>query len=249
MHFLMKRLVLTITAVGVLGSQSEAANILISDFSGSGAAFQERPVRSTGGMELNATLSASVIVGAQVRMGYFAGFDGSNDAVLTAALASEDPAILNQALNRFVPMGENFEDNINLGTVTATGLPRITPRTINSVASQGRLAGQVANATVASGAPNSLTSAGVPAGTRIFLLVYNAPSATATELGIFSASTWTMPSDNLISPTLNTVAVDTEAEVYRGFLNASELRLAPIPEPSVAVLALFGFGLGVRRRR
>jgi hypothetical protein len=241
----MKRCLLTITAAGATIYQAQASNILVSDFSG----VLERPVRSVDGFVLNTTLSSGVIVGAQVRMGYFSGFDGSNDALLSAALASEDPAVLDAALGRFVPMGENFGGNVNLGTVTATGLPRITPRTINSVASQGRLAGQVSNATVTSGAPNSITSSGVPSGTRIFLLVYNAPVGTATQLGILSASSWTMPTDNLINPVLNTVDVDTVAEVYRGTLNGSELRLALIPEPSVSLLALVGVGFGLRRRR
>jgi hypothetical protein len=245
----MKRCLLTITAAGAAAFQADASNILVSDFSGSGASFQERPIRSADGFILNTTLSSGLIVGAQVRMGYFSGFDGSNDAALTAALASEDPTVLSGALSRFVPMGENFGGNANLGTVTSTGLPRITPRTINTVSYQGRLAGQVSNAIVASAAPNSISPSGVPSGTRIFLLVYNAPIATASQLGIFSSTAWTMPADNLINPALNTVDVDAAAEVYRGSLNGSELRLAVIPEPSATLLALVGAGFALRRRR
>jgi hypothetical protein len=58
-----------------------------------------------------------------------------------------------------------------------------------------------------------------------------------------------MPTDNLINPALNTVDVDAAAEVYRGSLNGSELRLAVIPEPSATLLALVGAGFALRRRR
>ncbi len=319
----MNRCLLIITAAGAMVLEADASNILVSDFSGSGVTFRERPIRSADGSALNATLaprgitvaqvglgsfsgfdgsndgdlsaapasedptvhsgvvsgfiasggnfvddpnlgamaamadvftlntmlSPEGVTGAQVRMGYFSGFDGSNDGELAAALASDDPTVLSGALSRFIPMGENFGGNTNLGTVTATGLPRITARTINSVSYQGRLAGQVSNAVVTTGAPNSVSPSGVPSGTRIFLLVYNTSAATATELGIFSSTAWIMPADNLTNPTLNTVDVDEVAEVFRGSFNGSELRLAVIPEPSAALLAFVGAGFILLRRR
>ena len=198
----MNRCLLIITAAGAMVLEADASNILVSDFSGSGVTFRERPIRSADGSALNATLAPRAITVAQIGLGSFSGFDGSNDGELAAALASDDPTVLSGALSRFIPLGENFGGNTNLGTVTATGLPRITARTINSVSYQGRLAGQVSNAVVTTGAPNSVSPSGVPSGTRIFLLVYNAPSAIATELGIFSSTAWVMPTDNLINPAM-----------------------------------------------
>ena len=232
---------------------ASASNILIGDFTGSGATFAERPVRTLSGGVLSTTLSGTTIVGAQIRLGYFSGFDGTNDPALSNALASTDPATFATAMARFIPFGEGYGGDADLGVLTAgtTSQPRVTPRTVNLITNvPGRLAGSVTAVNAVGGTANSINANGAPFGTRIFMLVYNAPVASATELGIFSATSWTMPTDNLINPTFNTVDVDATAEIFRGSASGSELRLALIvPEPSAAMLGLAGLGLLVRRRR
>lgn len=100
---------------------------------------------------------------------------------------------------------------------------------------------------------NSRTDAGLPRGSRLFLLVYdNADPAAATELGVFSAEEWIVPLEGDVSfLTLNLRDVDSDAEVFRGAPGASVLQLAAvIPEPSAGVFVLLaGAGMLAGRRR
>lgn len=99
---------------------------------------------------------------------------------------------------------------------------------------------------------NSRTDAGLPRGSRLFLLVYdNADPAAASELGIFSAEEWIVPSDGGSTLVLNLQDVDSDAEVFRGAPGASVLQLAAvIPEPSAGVFVLLaGAGMLAGRRR
>ena len=120
------------------------------------------------------------------------------------------------------------------------------PLTINDVnptgTTRGHYAGTISN--VDNADPR------FAAATRLYVFVLNAPPAsqqTATEWAIFSDPAWTIPST--ATRTMTTSAIDQPAEVFYGSLSGAEIRMAPVPEPSAAVLGLAGLGLLVRRRR
>lgn len=180
---------------------------------------------------------------ALIRLGYF-----NTSAQLsswTDDLKSDDLARINSALSSFVPFGEG---GANLGDTPATGsAPRFATRgTIDS-----RLIGGVQNIVSVSGSANSVSAQGVPAGSRIFMLVYsdtNSSLSVGEQLGVFSSTTWLIDSDNSAASVLLTTDVDS-SEIFRGSSVGGALRLAAIPEPSISFLALGALAAGVRRRR
>jgi hypothetical protein len=224
-------LLLTIASASSL----QASTISVSDFSGSGVTFVENKVLTSSG--------AALVNGeALVRVGFFTALSSET----LTALKSEDRSTLYQAISTyFVGLGEGLDTDLG---ADVSGGPRIIQRTVNGSSQTGRLAGQINGVTPGSYAPGNIN--GVPAGTQLFVLVYDkATLETATELAIFSANDngWRMPSDNLASITLNTTLVDTPGEIYRG--TSGSIRLAPIPEPSASLLALGAAAVGFRRRR
>lgn len=177
---------------------------------------------------------------ALIRMGYFN--TSAQLASWSDDLRSTSIERINSALNSFVPFGEG---SANLGDAPGANGPRFATR--GGVAS--RLIGGVQNIQSASGTANSVSTSGVPAGSRIFLLVYSDLNSTLTngeELGVFSATNWLVDSDNTAASVLLTTDVDA-GEIFRG--SSGSLRLAPIPEPTVSSLALGLVALGFRRRR
>ena len=227
--------------LGFCASEVSASTIFLSDFSGSGASFLENVITDSAGVKYSTAVPAPAGTNpgpALIRVGYFT----SLAPTVIAKLSSPDKDTVYAEINssNFVELGTGG----NFGTPRATGLPRLTTRTINGIANTtGRLTGSIE--TVKPGA------GGIPSGTQLFLLIYNATTTgAATELGIFSSddATWKMPSDDLADATLNTVFVNTPGEVYRGSLGS--LRLAPlIPEPSTSILAFGAGALALRRRR
>ena len=178
---------------------------------------------------------------ALIRLGYF-----NTSAQLptwSEDLRSTSIDRINSALSSFVPFGEG---GANLGdTPTAPNAPRFATRG----GIESRLIGGVQNIQSVSGTPNSVSSAGAPAGSRIFMLVYsdlNSMLNNGEEFGVFSSSNWLVDFDNSSASVLLTTDVDAN-EIFRG--SVGSLRLAPVPEPSGSLLAFGAALVGLRRRR
>jgi hypothetical protein len=234
----MKKTILSSAFAVAFAASAMATNISVIDFSGT----TSNVITSSLGVP---TASAT----GYLRIGYFnSALVGQNWA---SNLRSDILSNVNDAMLAFVPLGESAGAPMGTGIGTATG-PRYANRTINGVAETGRLAGQITNVSSTTGAPNSISGSGVPAGTRIFLLAYSGGDAALgieEEFGVFSADTWVMPADSGLNLQLNTTAVDTEGEIYRGSFGS--LRLAGfIPEPSSALSVILAVaGISLRRRR
>jgi len=234
-----KTLILSLALAGSALS-SRASSVLVSDFSGT---TLSQPVTFADGSSLT---NAGILV----RIGYFN--TSSQSATWLTDLRANDVAKINSALQSFVPLGENAATP-NLGDVpTAAAGPRIQARPINGVTQPGRLAGGIQNVSpTTAGQPNTINANGVPAGSRIFLLVYSDLNSTLNvgeQFGVFSADNWLMPSDPSLPLGLNTTDIDGAAEVFRGTFGS--LKLAPIPEPTTGAMALLaGLGMISRRRR
>jgi hypothetical protein len=226
-----------------------ATNIVISDFAGNAPNTVHNVVTLANGNLL--TNGATM-----VRFGYFN--TSAQGATWLSDLQSTDVAKINSALQSFIPLGENAATP-NLGTITVTptnSSPRISARTINGVSENGRIVGQVTAITPVAGAANTANAGGVPAGSRIFVLVYSDADAVLNngeQFGVFSADIWSMPSDGGLNLPINTTDVNTAGEVYRGLLGSSQIRLSAvgvIPEPTTGALGLLaGLGMLARRRR
>jgi hypothetical protein len=243
---LLASLLLPLPAAPVL-----ASTISVSDASGTGAAFVENVLFSDPRPELGGAtrITASSVT---IRIGYFSGFSTGNTALLNG-LRSEDRAVFDQTMTSFfVPIGEGLDPD--LGTVPlSTAKPRLADRVVNGVSQPDRLIGGVQNV-VPTGDPansfNPLSITGVPANTRIFMIVYNAASAgAATQVGVFGAEEWLMPTNSATALGLNTTQIGADNEVFRG--SRGSLHLGGfIPEPtSAGLLALFSLGFLARRRR
>ncbi len=230
---------------------SRATNISIAD---SGNAGATNPVVFNNGSSLpNGAIT--------VRIGYFN--TTSQGASWLSDLQSTDLSKIQSALASFIPLGEDSTKPV-LGNLPAGGAPRVANRPVNLVATDGRITGGVADVTPVAGTPNTANAGGVPAGSRIFLLVYsdnNAVLNDGEQFGVFSADTWLINSDGSLPLQLNTIGVNTASEVYRGTYtgngnengNVGTLRLAlvgVVPEPTTAAMGLLaGLGLMARRRR
>lgn len=196
-----------------------------------------------------------------IRIGYFSNYSqtGTNAAPVApeafrTLLADPTRTIFDTIATHFVPIGEG---RANLGIQKDWSITALT----------GALAGKFsvntslndASLVFSADPANSVSSGGLPRGTRLFLLAYNTEDPSqATELGIFSGSSstagqWYVPTTAATSVALNLGLVDSVAatglEVFRGRIGS--LVLAPIvPEPSTGLLALIaGCGLMARRRR
>jgi hypothetical protein len=196
-------------------------------------------------------------VGDYAVVGFFRDFTDSE--AQRNSLSDPTRGVLSYIANNFVPLGtpnapifassavssSNFGSSSTLGVKTSGTAP-------NTYISAS---GAVNNAELvfAAGTPNALVSGGVTRGTRLFVLIYDsADPSTATELGIFSAVSWLVPTTTSTTASLPLTSVDNASgtyEVYRGAIGS--LQLAPIvPEASSGILALLaGLGLAARRQR
>lgn len=196
-----------------------------------------------------------MVSNASAQIGYFIGFTDS--AQQRAALADPTPGIRTYIGENFVPIGaptsplwgDLGQPAANYGgqgtvDVASTGTPAYVTVT-----------GSVNNSALlfSGSAANTFDGTGVPRGSRIFLLVWdNEDPSAAGELGIYSATSWTVPTTTSTTMSAPLASVDNASgayEVYRGALGS--LVLGPIvPEPSTGLLALIaGCGLISRRRR
>jgi hypothetical protein len=241
----MKKVLIIATLCSLsMSVQSFASTITVSDFSGVGATFAENVVTLGDGTKL-ASGSGSV------RLGFFPTMTPSEVGTLFRSFTTPQQ-VANGIQTNFVPLGEGLDPDLGApGGTGGASPPRFATRAINGVAGvTGRLAGSVINVTPVPGAWNPANITGVPAGTRLYMLIYDAAVAlNSNQFGIFSADTWLMPSDTLVNPTLNTVDVGA-SEVFLGSSAAGSLRLSVVPEPSASLMAvLASLGLVARRRR
>lgn len=151
-----------------------------------------------------------------VRIGYF------SDTSLLGS--SNDFTYLNSI---FTPIGEGLA---NAGTLTESGNTGQTMIINNFGGNSGAFLGSFSNVSGTYLAP----------GTQLYMWVFNASLASvssATQWGIFSASSWTFPSD------LGSVTVSPSTggvNVIRGGTSGSNFTIASVPEPST--YALLGLG-------
>lgn len=236
----MKKTVILGLITAALNISAEATNISVIDFSGANfnivTLSDGTPMATGGGL---------------IRIGYFN--TALQGPTWSTDIRSTDPAVAATAMQAFIPLGETAGAPLGTGAGTSTG-PRFATRTISSVSYTGRLAGQVTLVSSTTGTANTASAAGVPAGTRISMLVYsdgNTIMLPGEQFGIFSADNWLMPADSGLNLQLNSNDVNLATEFYRG--TSGSLRLsgfAVVPEASSSTLALLaGLGLIARRRR
>jgi hypothetical protein len=236
-HFLLLALAL---AGGSL--PAEATTIALSDFSGT---ILSNPVTYWSGARM---ADGSGLI----RIGYFN--TSAQSASWPTDLQSNNLEKVRSALQSFIPLGENAATP-NLGNINADSPPRFTTRAIGGILQPGRLAGSITGVNPVIATPNSINAAGVPAGSRIFMLVYsdNDPGFLNHKyFGVFSADFWLMPDDPSLPLQLNTTDVDTPAEIFRGVAGNHTLQITPTnpPEPSTGMMLLAcGFLAFLRRRR
>lgn len=229
----MKKLLLALT-VFICASVGNAATIVLQSGNPNVA------------IKVNPTTNASAVAGGVV-LGFFKGYTSA----MNAAIGGDGSEFRSFMANTFVPLGLPNSD-VDYGTQAAANPVRL----LNSlVAGETTATGTLENsawlASSASILANSVQDGGLVRGTRIFLVAYNGGSLeSATDMGIFSASTWTLSTSAAVNTlSMSLTQVDLSTEVYRGALGS--LVMAPIvPEPSTSLMALFaGMGLIARRRR
>lgn len=190
------------------------------------------------------TSTGALLTGGSVRIGYFANI-GASDSVMRGG----DWAALNAL---FIPLGESAA-NPTRGDVTTPATAGDLPIPVPSGASPGRYSGQI----------TGITSAGLPLGTRLFILVSNSsnPAVGApSEWALVSEAAWVAPFDDPFTGgsatlALNATNIDSVAnDVWRGNISttgasANFLTLAvAVPEPTSLVICAF-LSVGLLRRR
>ena len=185
-------------------------------------------VNSNAGSPYALSTGTLLAPGSIIRIGQF---DFSLPGNLTTVMTSDDFAAVDAL---FTPLAENI---VNAGTVNqsgATGEYLI----INDQFNTGDVYGQIID----------IDSAYFTAGTELYAWVFNSSDPlTATEWGVYTASSgWEFPTD-LSSSTLSTFEIDT---VLRGTDTGTQFRLSAVPEAGSSLLALLGLTVfAVRRRR
>ena len=184
--------------------------------------------------------------------GVVLGFIRGYTAAMNPSLAGDGQALRDFIAQNFVPIGRLGSDPDH-GTNSVANPVSLRPHP--TVVGGSTSAGTIENSTwLTSGGAivaNSYQDGGLVRGTRIFMFAYAGTSLeTASDLGIYSASTWALPASAAVNTlSMALTQVDLATEVYRGSLGS--LVLAPIvPEPSSSLMALIaGLGMIARRRR
>ena len=166
-----------------------------------------------------------------IRVGYF------DDPAANAAVLSSSNFSAIDAL--FKPVGEGLTNGGTATTITATN---------------GLFAFSVA----------TILQSYLPVGKLMFLWAFNAATpATATQWALFTnddtsggGSPWLSPLEDAGIPgsgdmtlSMQVDRVNDASDVIKGSLSGNQLRLAPIPEPSLLALLLTALPLLARRRR
>jgi len=227
----MKKLILSLCLLATAYSANAATIVLQS-----GSPVQT--FKTSGGADLD-PLSHSIVLG----------FFRNYTVAMNPSLADPNPTIRQFIAENFVPIGTQSSD-VDYGNSAPSNPIRLLAGGGGTTA-----VGTIENSTwLAPGGPvvaNSEQPGGLVRGTKIFMLAMNATDlASASDLGIYSATTWTLPASTLVNAAnLSLSVIDTAPEVFRGSIGS--LILGPIvPEPSTGLLALIaGCGLISRRRR
>ena len=199
------------------------------------AATVSLSITSNGGPMFSTSGGSLLAMGSAVRVGLF-DLSGGN---LTTIQTSNDYFAVNAL---FTPLGENG------GVTGASAQPNNASTTmlmINDFFGAGNILGQIGN----------IESAYLAAGRQLFAWVFNtAAPESASEWGIFSATTgWNSPS-TLGSETLATSEIDTilRGSTTGGLTTSDRLSLSPVPEPGSLLLVIgsaLAFSLRRSRRR
>ena len=209
---------------------ADGSTIILTDFTGSGE-----------NVVLTASFQPMISGSGLVRIGYFLDF-----VPLRLDCSQVSPSGIFSYINtNFVPLGEGLP-----GLGTPSTQPGFYTRTVGGIPQSGRLFGAITGVAPTAAPPNTLDPGnGVPAGSRFFLLIFDqATMGSSTQMGIFSATTWLMPSNPSVNATIATPAIDTYAEVFVGSLGS--LVLSPgCPEPGTATLTFAAAGALLARRR
>lgn len=220
----------------LLTRAADASTITVRDFTGSGATFQQNVVMTSSGQLMP---DGSGLV----RIGYFLDFDSLKPGFFANFACSPGP-LLSYINSNFVPLAESLP-----GLGTPSTQPGFYTRTVGGITQSGRLFGAITGVTPTTAPPNTLDPGGVPGGSRLFLLIFNqATPETSTDFGLYSATTWLMPSNPSFNIPLATPAVDTYPEVFLGNLGPLALSVC-IPEPGTATLSIAAAGMLLARRR
>jgi hypothetical protein len=221
----MKHTVLTsvLLSLGLSASAQAAISIAGNNLGGSGRVLAD-------------AAGSPLPTGSVVRVGFF------NDPVADIAIISgTDFSAIDQKFNS---LGEGVVPNS--GSVSAGALA--------IGANAGRFSFTVQN----------VQQSYLPAGKQMFYWVFNSSTAsTATQWALFTnddtsggGSPWLsvlenteVPGSGDLSLAVQQARVDDASDVITGTLNADQLRLAVIPEPSLAALCLSAGALLFRRRR
>jgi len=193
-------------------------------------------------------------VGDRAVVGFFRNF---TDNAASRLILSDPrrPIIEAYIRDNFVPLGNPNAPIFGGTNPTGTGFGASSTVAVQNVGSPGTpsVGGGVTGASLvfASGAPNAFTEGGVNRGTRLFLLIYDAPAeSSASEFGIFSADTWIVPTTTSTIMSMPLMAIDNDNEVFRGDRDPGLILCICIPEPSSSFMGLLaGLSLIARRRR
>lgn len=192
-------------------------------------------VNTNGGSPYTQSNGSLLNSGSVIRVGYF---DISSPGSLLVLQTSNNYSAINSL---FRPLGENIA---NTGWINTVG-SLTNYLVVNDMFAPGAVFDQIVGITVGSLSPSNPNYIAPTSDLSVWVFNSATPQS-ASEWGIFSASTgWEMPND-LGSSTLSTFEVDT---VVRGVNTGSQLQLSPVPEPSGLLLLLTSACIFARRRR
>lgn len=202
----------------------------------------------------------TLLMSGRFRVGYFV--NQTDEGLLRFALST--PGLVNVWMEQyFVPLGEPEAPIFNAlgGGVPALGSIADFSQSLLGTSGFFGVNGRVTGGgelplLFASGVPpDTYSLAGVPRGSRLFLVAYpTADISNADGAGIFSATQWFVPfSITVQALSMPMFQVDTQEEIFRGnfgsFGSQRALVLPFVPEPSCPASLAIGTLLLTRRRR
>ncbi len=230
---------LSLLALELTISSAPAASVLVRDtLSDADAGNFHYSIGATS-VPLRDSAGAQLAIGSDFRIGFFLNYSQSLDSSL--ATATYQSLVNPSNPNRFIQIG--------VGGTTAGDAVALNTLEIRTLSGASRALTTISNVTYATGTANSAVDNALTRGTKLFLFTTNSQdfSTTPTEWGLFSATSWIVPTVGDADVTLAFKEVDTAGEVFHGSLGS--LRTAPVPEASTLVFALAALVPLNRRRR